>query len=271
MIALFLAGLLSIAPANAATTTAMTVRQGDTVVFDAPSAVASATFDGAPTPFFPYRGSYRVVAGIAASRRNGDYPLVVTLANGETAKRTVLVRGVGKAPRIALGVPQKLGLTPAGLVGELKTQNVDINSFVSKWAPAIFFEKPFGLPLWDNRKVSSVFGEVRVTGGTEIRHLGVDFDGKKGAPVAAINAGVVRKAYVDPIYGKSVIVDHGGGIFSLSLHLHEITVKEGDTVKKGTVIGTLGESGYATSPHLHLSIKVGGVSVDPLRFVRIFK
>ena len=89
--------------------------------------------------------------------------------------------------------------------------------------------------------------------------------------MGAINGGIVRKAYFDSVFGKSVVVDHGQGIFSLYLHLNEIRVKEGDQIKKGHLIGTVGQTGYAISPHLHLSVKISGVSVDPLKFVSSFK
>src|SRR3989344_6112118 len=85
-----------------------------------------------------------------------------------------------------------------------------------------------------------------------------------GAGVGAINAGLVRKAYVDAVYGNSVIVDHGQGIFSFYIPLDTIRVKEGAALKKGSLVGTVGNTGYAETPHLHLSIKINGVSVDPI-------
>jgi murein DD-endopeptidase MepM/ murein hydrolase activator NlpD len=81
----------------------------------------------------------------------------------------------------------------------------------------------------------------------------------------------VNKNYVDPIYGNAVLIDHGHGIFSAYFHLDKALAKQGSEVKKGTKIGTVGQSGYATGPHLHLSIKINGVSVDPLKFVTMFK
>jgi murein DD-endopeptidase MepM/ murein hydrolase activator NlpD len=55
------------------------------------------------------------------------------------------------------------------------------------------------------------------------------------------------------------------------MHLSVRKVKAGEVVKKGTIIGLVGETGYASGPHLHLSIKINGISVNPLRFVQLFK
>ena len=172
---------------------------------------------------------------------------------------------------MSLGIPKQLNLTPEKLITQLGEAKKDIDATARVQIDTILFNGPFGLPLFDNRKIASIFGEIRETGGTEIRHLGVDFEAPIGTPVGAMNNGIVRKAYVDPVYGNSVIVDHGKGIFSLYMHLNEMRVKEGGTVAKGTVVGTVGKTGYATSPHLHLSVKINSVSVDPLRFVRSFK
>lgn len=247
--------------------------QGDAVVatvLDKSRVPQSGTFDGEPVAVFRYRDLYRLVFPVSATKPAGSYPLVITFSDGGTLTETVKVK-TRKFQKITLGIPEKLGLTPQTLVKKLETEKVSINEIANKRTAEIFFTAPFGLPLYDNRKVSSLFGEIRKTGDTEIRHLGVDFGASRGAHVGAMNAGIVRKAYMDTVYGNSVILDHGQGIFSLYLHLDEMRVKDGDQVKKGTVVGTVGTSGYATEPHLHLSLKVGGVSIDPIRFVANFK
>jgi len=247
--------------------------QGDTVVvsFSRESpAVQRAHFNGKTIPFFPYQESARAVFGISPTQSPGVYLLRITFIDGEVFEKEIRVRE-RKFAKVVLGIPKKLGLTPQNLVSDLQTKKVALRRILDLRTPEIFFNKPFGLPLRDNRRIGSPFGEIRKTGETEIRHLGTDLSADLGAPVVAINGGIVRKAYNDSIYGNSVILDHGQGIFSLYLHLNEIKANEGDNVKKGTVIGTVGQTGYSTGPHLHLSIKVSGVSVDPIRFVANFK
>jgi len=245
---------------------------GDALIVSTSRPLESASFDGIALPFFKYRGSYRVVFGIPVTQPPKSYTLLIKFKDGETFEKKIKVAvKPGKPAKVALGIPQKLNLTPQKLVGQLSARNSDISKVVSAVIPKVYFNRPFDLPLRDSRKISSAFGEIRQTGGAQIRHLGVDFDAKKGSRVYAINTGIVRKAYFDPIYGNTIILDHGAGIFSLYLHLDKMLVKEGQKVKKGQRIATVGDSGYATQSHLHLSVKIGGVSVDPMGFVASFR
>ena len=247
--------------------------QGETVVvrFAGQNLIPqSASFDGQSVPFFKHKDGATAVFGILAAKPAGKYLFEARFSDGEVFKRAIAVRAK-KFPKVVLGIPKEVGLDPKGLVQKLQTEKVSIDSIVSQRTPQAFWSGAFGLPLYDNRKITSVYGEVRITGDTEIRHLGIDFGARLGAAVAAINGGRVAKAYYDTVYGNSVILDHGEGIYSLYLHLKEIKVKAEDSLKKGQLVGTVGKSGYATSPHLHLSVKVGNVSVDPIKFVSVFK
>ena len=94
-------------------------------------------------------------------------------------------------------------------------------------------------------------------------HLGVDLASTANAPIEAANAGVVAYAGYLGIYGNTVMIDHGLGLFSLYGHLASIDVKNGQTVKKGEALGKSGLSGLAGGDHLHFSILVGGQFVNP--------
>ena len=86
--------------------------------------------------------------------------------------------------------------------------------------------------------------------------------------MASVNDGVVRFSGELENFGKTVVIDHGAGIFSAYLHLSETLVGAGQPVKKGKIIGRVGSSGeYSIEPHLHFSIKIRGSSVDPRRFL----
>lgn len=97
-------------------------------------------------------------------------------------------------------------------------------------------------------------------------HLGYDLASLKRAPVEATQAGVVLFAGYLGIYGDTVVIDHGFGVSSLYGHLSSIGVKEGQTVQAGEIIGQTGESGLAGGDHLHFSILLRGVQVDPLEW-----
>lgn len=243
------------------------VYQGDTLIIPVAISVESAIFAGQSSDPFLYQGLKRIIFGVPATLAPGNYNLHLRLADGGEEIRTVIVNKK-KFPVIELPVPKKLQMTPKQLVTNLETVNGAVKKEVETKTKGVFFTKAFGLPLYDNHRIVSVYGELRRTGDETIRHLGTDFGASLGAPVVAINSGVVKKSYLDSIYGNSIIIDHGQGIYTLYLHLNERRVKDGDKVGRGEIIGTVGDSGYSSAPHLHLSVKINGISVDPLRFVR---
>ena len=94
-------------------------------------------------------------------------------------------------------------------------------------------------------------------------HLGVDLASMRHAPVPAANNGRVMLVDWIGIYGDTVVIDHGSGVLSLYSHLSSIDVSEGDFVARGDIIGNTGTTGLAVGDHLHFSIIVGGVFVNP--------
>ena len=97
-------------------------------------------------------------------------------------------------------------------------------------------------------------------------HLGVDLASVKHAAVEAAQNGVVVFADYLGIYGETVILDHGLGIFTLYGHLSSIAVAVGDEVERGETIGRSGETGLAGGDHLHFSTMIHGVHVDPVEW-----
>lgn len=112
--------------------------------------------------------------------------------------------------------------------------------------------------------ITGVYGSQRVLNGVPKRpHFGVDVGGPIGTPVTAPAPGTVTLA--DDLYysGNTVILDHGMGVFSTFLHLDTIAVSVGDKIKVGDAIGTIGETGRATGPHLDWRINLGTMRLDP--------
>jgi murein DD-endopeptidase MepM/ murein hydrolase activator NlpD len=97
-------------------------------------------------------------------------------------------------------------------------------------------------------------------------HLGYDLASLKQTPVHAGNAGKVLYAGNLGIYGNAVIIDHGLGLSSLYAHLSSMEVSEGQDVTKGAEIGRTGETGLAGGDHLHFSIQLRGVHVEPVEW-----
>lgn len=98
-------------------------------------------------------------------------------------------------------------------------------------------------------------------------HLGVDLASLVHSPVPAANRGVVVLAEPLGIYGNTVIIDHGLGVFTSYSHLGQIAVKVGDQVEKGTVVGTTDTTGLAVGDHLHFAVNLQGEFVDPLEWI----
>jgi murein DD-endopeptidase MepM/ murein hydrolase activator NlpD len=98
-------------------------------------------------------------------------------------------------------------------------------------------------------------------------HAGMDFTAKTGTPIYATGDGkVVFAEYATNGYGMHVIIDHGYGYETLYAHLSKLEVKRGQKVKRGDVIGLIGNTGLSAGPHLHYEVHKGGEPVDPVNF-----
>jgi murein DD-endopeptidase MepM/ murein hydrolase activator NlpD len=96
-------------------------------------------------------------------------------------------------------------------------------------------------------------------------HTGIDMAAPKGTAVRSIMDGTVNKVIEnDPVYGNNLTITHGADFQSLYAHLDTVTVKQGDPVAGGEIIGTVGSTGFSTGPHLHFEYQDGnGDSIDP--------
>jgi murein DD-endopeptidase MepM/ murein hydrolase activator NlpD len=134
-------------------------------------------------------------------------------------------------------------------------------------------------PLWWGRwtrplpgTVVSPFGCRNIVNGMERSpHSGVDLKAPAGSPVKATNRGIVALVAEHFFSGKSIVIDHGGGIFSMYFHLSHISVGVGELVEKGELIGLSGCSGRVTGPHLHFGIRLNGRRINPLTLIQISK
>jgi len=123
---------------------------------------------------------------------------------------------------------------------------------------------PFLPPVEEYRPEN--FGARRVINGDpRMPHSAVDIRLPGGTPVRAIAEGRIAFAGEQFFGGRSVVIDHGGGVFSVYYHLKEFSVAEGQEITRGERIGSVGATGRATGPHLHFGVRVPGGRVDPTR------
>ncbi|NPA60643.1 MAG: M23 family metallopeptidase [Epsilonproteobacteria bacterium] len=131
-----------------------------------------------------------------------------------------------------------------------------------------YISSNFILPI--DSFITSDFGKARVYNSTlKGYHGGTDFRAKVPTPIKASNDGVVVLVKNRFYSGGTVVIDHGHGIYTCYFHMSKFDVKEGEMIKKGEIIGLSGATGRITGPHLHFGVRVNGVQVDPLQFIKL--
>ncbi len=134
--------------------------------------------------------------------------------------------------------------------------------------PKLYISSKFIAPM--ESKITSEFGKARVYNDTlKGYHSGTDYRAKIGTPIKASNDGVVVLVKKRFYSGGTVILDHGHAIYTCYYHMSKFNVIDGQSVKKGDIIGLSGNSGRVTGPHLHFSARVSGEQVDPLQFISL--
>ncbi|MFV0291303.1 MAG: M23 family metallopeptidase [Mangrovibacterium sp.] len=95
-------------------------------------------------------------------------------------------------------------------------------------------------------------------------HQGMDFAAPIGTPIYATGNGVVDRVQIlNGGYGKNIIIDHGYGYETMYAHMHTVKVTDGEKITRGQLIGTVGNSGKSTGPHLHYEVRKDGVAMNP--------
>ncbi len=98
-------------------------------------------------------------------------------------------------------------------------------------------------------------------------HWGIDIAAAIGTPVVASATGVVKYAALYAGYGGMIVIEHPGEWATVYGHLDRMTVRPSQPIAQGVVIGTVGNTGHSTGPHLHFEIRFHGIPVDPLRYL----
>lgn len=151
------------------------------------------------------------------------------------------------------------------LLGGLQSRLVDVKKSVDR-RNALALATPSLWPIkgW----ITSTMGyrQDPITGGSDF-HPGLDIAADRGEPVYATAAGTVRQTGFQNGYGNLVMLDHGFGLQTRYGHLLSYSVKAGDKVKRGDVIGRVGATGRATGYHLHYEVLANGRLLNPLHLL----
>jgi len=210
-------------------------------------------------------GQWTAVVGLALDLPVGPQELRVDGGGQERILRFDV--GTKKYPeqRIRLKDSGKVQLSPddeTRALGEIAT----IQNIKRRWRKADDTETRLVRPVVG--RLASRFGLRRVFNGEpRAPHVGLDLAVPRGTTVKASAPGLVLAVGDYFFNGKTVFVDHGNGLISMYCHLDRIDVQVGDPVARGQVVGLSGMTGRASGPHLHWSVILNGVMVDPELFL----
>ena len=188
--------------------------------------------------------------------------LEVTVQAGRTELTAAVELAPGDFPQRELTVADKFVAPPESVKARIAA---DQHAFAKAW------RTPFGPRLFTtgfarprDSEVTAHFGDQRLLNGKKKTiHYGLDLDGQVGDPVMAANDGtvvLVRDCYTT---GNTILISHGGGVFTGYFHLSAFKVKVGKKVKRGDLLGLVGKTGRVTGPHLHFLARVDRLSVNP--------
>ena len=210
---------------------------------------------------------YRAILGIPLTTEPGRYNVLFRIKTEEGLgvewKETVQIkRTVFEKENLSIPPEKSKHLTSK----YLGTEGRKIRKVYKREERKQLWEERFILPA--EGRISSPFGAYRVynEGKASWRHRGVDIANKEGTEILAPNSGIIVLSEAMRVHGGTIIISHGQGIFSIFSHLKERLVKKGEEVKRGQLIGTMGQTGLATGSHLHWGLCVFGIVVDPLEW-----
>jgi murein DD-endopeptidase MepM/ murein hydrolase activator NlpD len=251
---------------------APTAVQGRTLVLQAranePVQLTVHLDEAPPVSFAETGGTYVALVGVDAAAPAGTRTLKVVAKDRAGNEATLdaplqVTRGTFLSEQIVISPEMFRFFTSGQYDLELR----QLAAYYSASGTEKLWEGAFEQPV--RGVISSGFGIDRTYNGQERRrHLGTDFDVPVGTPVNAVARGRVVFAETLPVRGAAVVLDHGLGVHSTYYHLSRIDVKPGDLVNRGQPIALSGATGMVTGPHLHFEVRIAGVAVEPMEWLR---
>lgn len=198
----------------------------------------------------------------------GTHSITLMFTDGTRELRQVVITAKEyPSQHITLKSNEAVSLSPENLA-RFEREKPKIQQAFSTWTPKEIVPANLFFTLPTPGRMSSPFGFRRFFNGEpRSPHSGIDIAAPQGTPVISAASGTVIRTGDYFFNGKSIFIDHGQGIITMYCHLHTIDVNPGDQVVRGEKIGTVGSTGRSTGPHLHFTVSVGNVRVDPLLFL----
>lgn len=203
-----------------------------------------------------------MVFGVGRDQKS-TLPVTVTSFDGKKHPFTIQVTPRQWKVERVNGVARKHVSPPKAVQNRISNDAANVRKARKAERTQADFASGFARPVKGGR-ISGVFGSQRIFNGTpKSPHGGMDFALPTGTPIHAPADGIVT--LVDDLYysGHTVLIDHGQGINTSYLHMSKVSVKDGQTLKRGDKIGEIGATGRATGPHLHFGLNWYNVRLDP--------
>jgi murein DD-endopeptidase MepM/ murein hydrolase activator NlpD len=258
-------------------TSARSMQPGEVVLLtvrhDSPISDLEGTVFQTPIMFYPTarKDVWQALLAIDLETTPGSYPLEIFVTDNDGARhhRLQALQVLDKQfPTRHLTVPERFVVPPESVLQRIREEAEEVAALFDDWSSEKFWEGPFHKPV--PGVMISAFGKRNIMNGQpRSPHSGVDLRAAQGTPVKAPNAGRVVLAKELYFAGKTVIIDHGLGLYSYLAHLSRIDKSVGDQVEKGEVVARSGATGRVSGPHLHWTIRIGKSRVDPLSLLHL--
>jgi hypothetical protein len=208
------------------------------------------------------------VIGIPLSTEPGPQELRVVTPDGEHSVRFMVASKRYPEHRLTIANERLVNPLPEDLA-RIERESVQMRAEYSRYTPLVVSPFPLLIPV--QGRISSPFGLRRILNDQPRNpHSGLDIAAPTGTPVMAPAAGTITLTGDFFFNGKTVFIDHGGGMISMACHLSAIDVNAGARVVRGQAIGKVGATGRATGPHLHWTLSLNGQVVDPAVALALF-
>lgn len=210
-------------------------------------------------------GNWHAVIGIPLDARPGTHRLKVVNGEEESIHHFPVTDKAYETQRLVIKDTRKVNPTPLDME-RINRESALIRQARAVWTDTHDISLQLALPV--DGRYSSSFGLRRFFNDQpRSPHKGLDIAAAEGTPIRAAAAGQVVNTGDYFFNGNTVFIDHGQGMITMYCHMHSIAVDTSQTVARGEIIGTVGQTGRVTGPHLHWSVLLNKVMVDPKLFL----
>lgn len=193
----------------------------------------------------------------------GEHQLAIVSPGGKQTEYQLNISPRSYDIQYIEGIPKKMMQPNSDALQRIRRENAMIGKARATNSDLLGFTEPFIWPA--TGPITGVYGSQRFYNGEPRRpHFGLDIAAPEGADVVAPASGTITLVHPDMFFsGGTIVLDHGYGVSSSFIHLSEVLVEQGQSVSQGKVIGTVGQSGRATGPHLDWRINWFTTRLDP--------